>query len=157
MTGRLLIAIAMLAAGWGQSPAPAADRPPDRAAYEAARKQAGGDAKSQIRLALWCEQHCMTAERMKHLVAAVLADPSNALARGLMGLVSYRGKWERPDEVAREAREDPRRRASMQEYLERRAKAPAKADEQWKLAAWCERNGLKEQAVAHYHAVLRLD
>jgi hypothetical protein len=133
------------------------DSSPDRAAYEAARKVAGRDADAQIRLALWCEQHGMTAERMKHLAAAVLQDPSNALARGLLGLVGFGGKWERPEDVSREARDDPKHRALMDEYLQRRAKAADKADDQGKLAAWCEGNGLKEQAVAHYHAVLRLD
>ncbi len=130
---------------------------PDRAAYETALKQAGHDARAQVRLALWCEPHGMTAERMKHLAAAVAQDPANALARGLMGLVAFHGKWERPDEVAREARDDPKHRALMEEYLQRRAKAPDKADDQAKLAAWCDQNGLKNQAIAHYHALLRLD
>ena len=66
----------------------------------------------------------MTAERMKHLAAAVAQDPSNALARGLLGLVAYNGKWERPDQVSREAKDDPRHKALMQEYLERRAGRP---------------------------------
>jgi hypothetical protein len=158
MTGHLLIAMAIWAAGRGEESAPGtAIRPPDRAAYEAALKQAGRDAQAQVRLALWCEQHGMTAERMEHLAAAVLDDPSNALARGLMGLVAHDGKWERPDQIAREAKEDPKHQALMQEYLERRARTPDKADDQWKLAAWCDQNGLKEQAIAHYHAVVRLD
>jgi hypothetical protein len=112
MTGPLLIVMAILAADpGGQDPAP------DRSAYEAARKEAGSDANAQIRLALWCEQHGMTAERMKHLAAAVLSDPSNALARGLMGLVAHDGRWEQPDDVTREAKEDPRHKVLMQEYL----------------------------------------
>ncbi len=32
-----------------------------------------------------------------------------------------------------------------------------RADDHWKLAIWCEQNGLKEQAKAHLHQVLRLD
>ena len=32
-----------------------------------------------------------------------------------------------------------------------------RADDHWKLAVWCEQNGLKEQADAHLHEVLRLD
>src|SRR5262249_47306490 len=111
MTGRLLIAVAMLAAGRGQDAAQVAGRPPDRAAYEAARKQAGRDATAQVRLALWCEAHGMTAERMTHLAAAMLYDPSNALARGLLGLVARDGKWERPDQIAREAEDDSKRKA----------------------------------------------
>src|SRR5215471_10502419 len=139
MTVSLLVIMVVLAAGPGDDPAAKAT---DRAAYEAAKNEAGRDAAAQVRLALWCEAHGMTAERMKHLAAAVLHDPSNALARGLMGLVAQDGKWERPEEVSREANDDPRRKALMREYLERRAKAADKADDQWKLASWCEQNGL---------------
>ncbi len=108
MLGSLLFCVVLATTAVGDDPASsAADRPTDRTAYEAARKEAGHDAQAQVRLALWCEQHGMTAERMKHLAAAVLQDPSNALARGLMGLVARGGKWERPDEVSREARGRP--------------------------------------------------
>ncbi len=158
MTAPLLVSMAILAAGPGEGPPSGpAERLPDRAAYEAARKQVGRDAAAQVRLALWCEAHGMAAERMKHLSAAVLQDPSHALARGLMGLVAYNGKWERPDQVSREARDDPRRKALMQEYLERRAKSPETAEGQYKLATWCEQNGLKPQAAAHFQRVIRLD
>ena len=137
----------------GDEPTPVAgDRPTDRSTYEAAKKEAGRDAKAHVRLALWCEAHGMSAERMKHLAMAVLYDPSNGLARGLMGLVAYQGKWERPDEVSRQVQDDPKRKALMQEYLQRRAKTPDRADDQWKLAIWCEQNGLKDQAIAQYHA-----
>ena len=44
---------------------------------------------------------------MKHLAMAVLYDPSNGLARGLMGLVAYQGKWARPDDVSRQVQDDP--------------------------------------------------
>jgi Pretoxin HINT domain len=129
----------------------------DAAAYRAAAEKAGKDAGAHVRLALWCEAHGMTAERMKHLATAVLHDPGNAMARGLLGMVAYNGKWERPDEVTREAKDDPKRRALMQEYLDRRAKTPEVADAHLKLADWCEQNGLKPQATAHYQRVLRLD
>ena len=66
--------------------------------------------KAHVRLALWCESHGMRLERMKHLAVAVVSDPSNGLARGLMGLVACQGKWERPDEVSREARTTPNAR-----------------------------------------------
>jgi hypothetical protein len=39
--------------------------------------------------------------------------------------------------------------------LQRRAKTSDKADDQWKLALWCEENGLKEQATAHLYQVLK--
>ena len=41
--------------------------------------------------------------------------------------------------------------------MRRRVNAPEKADDQWKLALWCEQNGLNEQAVAHLHRVVQLD
>ncbi|MGP0070097.1 MAG: polymorphic toxin-type HINT domain-containing protein [Isosphaeraceae bacterium] len=129
----------------------------ERAAYEAARAKAGHDAKAHVRLALWCESHGLGTERMKHLAMAVLYDPSNALARGLMGLVAYQGKWARPDEVSRQAQDDPKRKALLRDYLQRRANTPETADGHWKLALWCEQNGLTQQAHAHFHQVLKRD
>jgi hypothetical protein len=129
----------------------------DRPAYEQARKEAGRDAQAHVRLALWCEAHGMTAERMKHLALAVMYDPSNALARGLMGLIAYQGKWGRPDDVGKRIQDDPAYRRLIEEYLERRAQAANKADAQMKLASWCEQKGLKAQAIAHYNVVVQLD
>ena len=99
----------------------------------------------------------MSSERMKHLALAVLHDPSNAMARGLMGLVAYKGKWGSPEEVGRKIQDDPAYRKLIDEYLERRAKAAHGADAQMKLAAWCEQVGLKAQAIAHYNVVVQLD
>src|SRR5262249_12724053 len=118
---------------------------------------AGRDARAHVRLALWCEAHGMTAERMKHLAIAVMNDPSNALARGLLGLVAFNGKWDRPEIVGKQIENDPAYRELINEYLERRAKTTMKPDAQAKLAAWCEEKGLKEQAIAHYSEVVRLD
>src|SRR4051812_40750048 len=69
--------------------------------YEAARDGAGGDAEAQVKLALWCESHGLSAERTKHLALAILRDPSHATARGLLGVMAHRGKWRSPEEVAR--------------------------------------------------------
>ncbi len=74
-----------------------------------------------------------------------------------MGLVAYQGKWERPDQVSRQAQDDPRRKALLQQYLQRRAETPETADGHWKLATWCEQNGLTHQANAHLHRVVKLD
>jgi len=127
MRALALVCAALIAAEGEGSPSSIA--PADRAAYETARKAAGHDAKAQVRLALWCEAHGLSAERMKHLALAVLYDPSNALARGLMGLVADRGKWERPEAVGRRIETDPAARALVREYLERRAQAPRKPGE----------------------------
>jgi tetratricopeptide (TPR) repeat protein len=141
-------------AGGEKAAAPSAS---DLAGYDAVQSKAGRDAESQVRLALWCEAHGLTAERLKHLSLAVLYDPANTLARGLMGLVAYQGKWDLPDAVGREIQDNPTHHALVREYLERRARTPEKGDAQMKLAAWCDEKGLKEQALAHYTAVTRLD
>jgi len=125
--------------------------------YQAARAKAGKSADGHVRLALWCEAHGLSAERMKHLALAVLYDPSNALARGLLGMIAYQGKWQRPDVVGQQIRNDPAYQALIREYLDRRARTASKADAQLRLAAWCAEKGLEEQAQAHYSEVIRLD
>src|SRR5579875_486382 len=156
MFGTLLVCCAVLGAGRGEGGVPVGSLA-DRPAYEQARKEAGRDAGAHVRLALWCEARGMTAERMKHLALAVMYDPSNALARGLMGLVVYKGKWGRPDDVGKRIQGDSAYRRSIDEYLERRARTANKPDAQMKLASWCEQNGLKAQAIAHYNVVVQLD
>jgi tetratricopeptide (TPR) repeat protein len=129
----------------------------DLQTYQSARAKAGKNADAHVRLALWCEAHGLSAERMKHLALAVVYDPSNALARGLLGLVAYQGKWGRPEVVGREIQNDPAYQALIREYLDRRVKTASKVEAQLRLAAWCDQKGLKEQALAHYSEVIRLD
>ncbi len=77
--------------------------------------------------------------------------------RGLTGLVSYKGKWGRPETIGKQIQTDPERQALLREYFDRRANTASKPDAQLRLAAWCEEKGLKDEAVAHYNEVLRLD
>jgi tetratricopeptide (TPR) repeat protein len=160
-----MIAVALLCSGL-MSAMPVFDDPAraeaakpiaDMAAYEEASARAGRDADAHVRLALWCEAHGLTAQRIKHLARAVLSDPGNVTARSLMGLVSFEGKWVRPEKVADALKADPARTAVIDDYLQRRAKAVDTADAQYKLALWCEENGLSEQAVAHLRRVVQLD
>ena len=62
------------------SGAPAADGPgpdaTDLASYKAAAAGVGRDRAAHVRLALWCEAHGLTAERIKHLSLAVLYEPT---------------------------------------------------------------------------------
>ncbi len=126
--------------------------------YEAARAEVGRDPEAHVRLALWCEEHGLTAERLKHLAIAVLIDPANASARGLMGLVRDQGQWRKPEEVAARVEADAELSAALAEYNERRAKLNERdADSQWRLALWCEEHGLKAEAMAHLATVVRLD
>ncbi len=133
--------------------------PPPEAArdYHEARRQAGHSPDDQVRLALWCEAHGLPAERLKHLAMAIMADPANAAARGLMGLVEHGGRWKRPEAVADAIRADPAAAATLAEYDGRRLKAAYTADAQWALGLWCEEHGLRDQAKAHLTAVTRLD
>ena len=132
-------------------------KPADLAAYEQLRAHAERGAEAQVKLALWCEAHGLKTERLKHLAVAVLADPANATARGLMGLVAYDGQWKRPIDVAEKVKADAKLAATLAEYNARRGRTPGTADAQWKLALWCEENGLGAEAQAHFSEVVRLD
>lgn len=125
--------------------------------YQAAAAKVGRGAEAHVALALWCEAWGMKDERAKHLAIALLADPSNVTARGLMGQVDDGGKWRRPEDVAGRARADEAREAAFARYTALRDKAAPTADAQWKLSAFCDEHGLKPQAEAHARAVVRLD
>jgi hypothetical protein len=137
----------------GNPPATAADL----AAYEQAKAIVGKSADAQVKLALWCESHGLPAERVKHLAMAVLSDPTNATARGLMGLVAFGGQWKRPEAVSAKVKADETLTAKLAEYNARRERTPETADAQWKLGLWCEENGLAAEAKAHFVSVTRLD
>ena len=72
---------------------------------------------------MWCESHGLTSERIKHLALAVLADPKNATARGLMGLVAYGGGWETPEKVSEKVKADDALTAKLAEYNGRRPRS----------------------------------
>ena len=78
MIGQLLTILVSLIGSAPEGP------PPADAGYEAQKAAAGRDTGAQVRLALWCEAHGMERERIRHLAVAVLTDPSNAMARGLI-------------------------------------------------------------------------
>ena len=128
-----------------------------RQAYQAAKEHAGRTPDDQVKLAYWCEAHGLAAERMRHLAQAVLANPNHAAARGLLGLVARQDRWMRPAAVADQVEADADLKAKLAEYDARRSATPYTADGQWNLAQWADERGLKEQAKAHYTAVVRLD
>ena len=96
--------------------------PQDLRAYEALRLKAGKAPQAQVKLALWCEAHGLDAERLKHLAQAVLADPGNATARGLLGLVRFGGRWGSPETIGERVRADGDRAARLADYNGRRVK-----------------------------------
>jgi hypothetical protein len=156
--------------------------------YEALRAQAGRDSQAQVKLALWCESHGLKAERVKHLALAVLADPKNVTARGLLGLVAFGGRWESTDKIGERVKADDATGAKLAEYDERRSKLTAEeinsqqaadrleqdgdftsaysarlrsnrrlAPAHVTLGRWCESEGLKAEATAHFTMAVHLD
>src|SRR4051794_17416324 len=129
----------------------------DLAAYEEARSKVGRDAEAHVRLALWCEAQGLAAERTRHLAMAVILDPANARARGLLGLVAYRDRWQRPEAVREQVKADVALSATLAEYNSRRDRMAHTADAHWRLALWCEDQGLKAEAKVHLATVVRMD
>ncbi len=125
--------------------------------YAQMKSKAGADAESQTALALWCERHGLSRERTDHLNAAVKADPTNEKARALLGLVHEGGEWKTPEQAASAVKADAKLTATLDEYHALRSISLDKTQDQWKLANWCDEHGLKQEARAHYAAVVRLD
>ncbi len=108
----------LLAAAIGDSPASCRDLQ----TYEALKAKAGNDTGAQVKLALWCEAHGLDAERVKHLARAMLSDPQNATARGLMGLISFGDRWVSADQIGERLKADKQRAAKLAVYAGRRAR-----------------------------------
>jgi hypothetical protein len=166
-----LIFAGLLATSPGDTSPPSAISA-DLATYEQLRERCGRDAPAQVRLALWCEAHALDAERLRHLALAVLTDPANVTARGLLGLVAYRDRWERPEEVSAQIEADEALTAKLAEYNARRDTLGARllpegssgprtraaaATAHLSLARWCRKNGLEAEARAHFTSATVLD
>jgi hypothetical protein len=149
----LILGVGLLAA----TPSDVSTAVSARAVYEAAVTEAGRDPDAHVKLALWCEAHGLKGEQIKHLALAVLIDPRNTTARGLMGLVAYQGKWQRPEAVGATIKADELQAARLARYNARRERMADTAEAHRELALWCERAGLKPEATAHWTAVTRLD
>ena len=130
--------------------------PTDRSEYQAAAARAGRDVGAHLKLAVWCEAHGMDAERLKHLATALAVDPQNAAVRGMMGLVNYAGSWLPPEKVGEAVKTDEALAAKLARYEAKRQAMPPTAEAQWQLALWCEQNGLKAEATAHFTAVTQI-
>jgi hypothetical protein len=130
MVSALIVSVGILSVLWVEAEPEPGPTAADLAAYAEARQSVGRDPAAHIRLALWCEAHGLRAERTKHLALAVLNDPANGMARGLMGLVAYDGQWKRPEAVAEKVKADADLSARLAEYNRRRARTPQTADAQ---------------------------
>ena len=178
----MILLISCVLLGPDQTP-PRANPAPnaDLEAYQSMQAKAGRDPAAHIRMALWCEQHGLNAEKMKHLALAVLRDPQNTMARGLMGLLPNGGRWEAPEAVSARLRADELLMARLAEYNRRRDELQAfenstipvgtTVQNRWalhhpaaevaaahaRLGVWCEQNGLKPEATAHFTQAVVLD
>ena len=121
-----MIPVVLVCAGLvvGQT-ADKAQLPSELKTYEALKAKAGRKPEAQVKLALWCEAHGLSAERLKHLAMAVLFDPRNTAARGLLGLIDSNGRWETPERARERIKADAARSAKLAEYERRRAKLTA--------------------------------
>jgi tetratricopeptide (TPR) repeat protein len=162
--------LAIIAVGFSPDDA-AGQASTDRKTYEAVRVKAGQNPAALVKLSLWCEAHGLTAERGKHLMEAIGIDPGNTAARGLLGLISYRGEWLSPEEVRGKRKSDEELARKLEAYNARRAELDAEirnrkndaggrhkaALAHEKLGAWCEQQGLKDEAIAHFTTAVQLD
>jgi len=151
--------------------APDPSRDADLKTYETLRDKVGQDSPAHVKLALWCEAHGLDAERLKHLALAVLTDPKNATARGFLGLIAYRERWERPEQVSRRIEADAVLTAKLAEYNARREKLLGRIGEAGRspkvaraasaahdaLGVWCKKNQLDAEAKAHFTSAAVLD
>jgi len=64
---------------------------------------------------------------------------------------------EATDPAGADARQAGAEASALADYNARREATPNTAEAQWKLALWCERNGLKPEALVHLGAVIKLD
>lgn len=131
--------------------------PADEEAYRAASEAAGRDADAQVALALWCEANGRPNRARHHLALAVLIDPDHEGARGLMGQIRRGESWRRPSDAFPGPDRDAGHAALREEYEGRRSRMDQTAQAHWDLGLWCERNGLADEALAHFTAVTRLD
>ncbi len=163
--------------------------PAERQSFEAAKTAAGTNPAKLVKLSLWCEAHGLRDEQRAVLEEAVRLDPNHKAARGLLGQVSYQRRWETPESVSRQVKDDDSLAAKLAEYnarggtrLDRDAEIErlqvdnfekaglyAKAGEvrlrldrriapeHVRLGLWCEENGLKAEALAHFTTALELD
>jgi hypothetical protein len=147
--GAWVLSVGLIGYAEPEIPAPPGD---EVNAYVQARSKAGRDADSQVKLALWCEQLGLSTDRIRHLTLAIMANPGHAVARGLLGQISEKGTWTRPEKLI-----DPARAEILEQYRARRLAIRETADGHWDLALWCEQQGLRDEAVAHLTRVVRRD
>jgi hypothetical protein len=126
----------------------------DQQIFDAARAGASSDPAKLAKLALWCEAHGMGTQERGALDEAVRLDPNNRAARGLLGHVSYQGRWDTPEAVCRRVKEDVTLGAKLAEYNTRRIRIDRDTEIERRSIANLEALGLYAKAA---QAKLTLD
>jgi hypothetical protein len=144
MVHAALVCASLLVAQVGDPPA----RSHDLKIYDALKAKAGKDPQAQVKLALWCEAHGMSSERVKHLALAVLSDPQNVTARGLLGLIAFGSRWETAERARERIKADDARAAKRAEYEERRSKLTNDEIRSQQAADLLENNGNYQAAYS---------
>ena len=97
----------------GDGDKPADPSTANRLTYAAARVKAGKDAAAHVQLALWCEAHGMTAERIEHLNLATSLEASNVLAAACLDWSIFRANGPSPNKLKSKFRTIPASRQSF--------------------------------------------
>ena len=120
---------------------------------EAARLTSPGAAEAArlVREALQAEVAGEAAARELALAGAIRTDPANKEARWQSGQLEVGGRWQSVADAERLAGSDSRRA----EYRQLRDSLGAEPDDQRRLARWCGKQELAEEARFHWENVLR--
>ena len=66
---------------------------PDESEYEKIRPQYPDTVEGQWKLAQWCQDHQLTAQRKTHLLRVIELDPNHVQARRALGYSKFDGQW----------------------------------------------------------------
>ena len=92
----------------------------------------------------------------QHLGIALELEPDHPAIHGLLGQVAENGQWRMPQAVVEDYLSNPETKATVASAMPAATRVPTRAAH-WQLAEWCEENGLKAEAKAHFAAVVRLN
>ncbi len=121
--------------------------PADVAEFTAAQARARFDVPKLIKLALWCEERHMEAQKRAVLEQVIRLSPNHATAHGLLGEVFYKGKWAPADTVSREMQEDRPLAAKNAQYIARREQIERDTATEWLAVQRYEKVGLHQKAA----------
>ena len=88
--------------------------------------------------------------RTKAIAKCLLLNPDDVKARGLAGYVRYHGEWIKHVQVSDMLNRINSNSSIYLEYNRKKSHLHTNSEDHWKLANWCDRNGLIDEARSHY-------